>query len=242
MGSSAPSGKFHTVRNRLLKLGRCPVDVPRGLIVHQHDNNQVIGATHEMKAFNRQVTSIITANAHLVCDPNNFFQYSRTSYPGHNIHRNLTISEIESDVPQVLNQYKGHFRATRKKGLDLAITHLMSEQSHERFVDQLKQQVKNHEGLRFCSKCSVVTKRVDIRTCVDCDAKSCLVKITKEMVFNQFEKSVEIARESIDIRFKPSAGYGAVVGEQDQQDALIPGDPDMYPPTTKEIKSDFYKE
>ena len=243
IGSSAPSGKFQTVTNRLFKLGCYPVDVPSGLIVHQHDNNQVIGATHEMKAYNRQVTSVITANAHLVCDPNNFFQYSQTSYPGHNIHRNLTKSEIDSNVPEVVNQYKGHFRATRKKGLDLAITHLMSEHSHERFVEQLKQKVKDHEGLKFCSKCGVVTKRVDIRTCVDCDSKSCLVRITNEMVFNKFEKSVELARESIDIRFKPTAGYGAVVREQEQiAEALVPGDPDMYPPTTKEIKSDFYKE
>ena len=40
LGSSAPSGKFQTVRNRLYDLGSTPLEVPRGLLINQHDNNQ----------------------------------------------------------------------------------------------------------------------------------------------------------------------------------------------------------
>ena len=43
VGAAAPSGMYGTVRNRLYELASTPVEVPPGLTITQHDNNQVIG-------------------------------------------------------------------------------------------------------------------------------------------------------------------------------------------------------
>ena len=177
VGSSTPSGKFQTVRNRLHDQASEPMKVPTGLVLYQHDNNQVIGKTHEMKTYNKQNTTIINAGAHLVCDPDNSYQYTESSYPGRNVYRDLTESEIKTSVPQALMQFKSHFRAERKGGLDRTIEHLKSEFTHEPLVEKLKKVKSDFEGVRFCNNCGVVTKRTDIRCCVDCDSKSFLIKV-----------------------------------------------------------------
>ena len=192
-----------------------------------------------MKIYNKQVTTVINANAHLVCDSDNLYQYSARSYPGHNIYRDLTELEIKTGVPKVINQYKCHFRATRKKALDLEIEHINSTETHERLVEMLKQFLSDFDGVRFCSSCSVVTKRSDIKFCVDCDGKSSLIKVTKEVIFNKFKIAAESEGFRIEVRYKPSAGYGAIAHRRAQPQILLPGDPDMDPPTTKETNTNF---
>jgi ribosomal protein S26 len=233
IGSAAPSGQFLTVRNRLLEQASSPIKVPEGFVITQHDNNQVIPKTHEMKTYNKQLTSVINANAHLVIDSENSFQYSSLSYPGHKVYRNLTENEIINIVPGVLTQYKPHYRATRKMALNIAIEHLKSDESHETHVENLIGLMTDYECTKFCVNCGVWTKRSDIRNCVDCDSKSALVKVTKEVIFNNFIKSAESDGGKLDVRFKPSAGFGAISRNDAKPHILVPGDPDMDPPTTK---------
>ena len=233
IGSATPSGQFKTVRNRLLELASSPIQVPEGFIITQHDNNQVIPKTHEMKTYNKQLTSVINANAHLVIDSKNSFQYSSLSYPGHSIYRQLTENEINNTVPDVLNQYKPQYRATRNSGINIAIDHLDSDNSHENHVENLKGLMSDYDCTKVCVNCGVWTKRSDIRNCVDCESKSALVKITKEVIFNKFIKTAESDGGKLDVRFRPSSGFGAISRNDCQPQILVPGEPDMDPPTTK---------
>ena len=187
-----------------------------------------------MKTYNKMKTTIINANAHLVCDPDNFYQYCEKSYPGYNVYRHLTDSEIDIKVPAVVNQFKGHFRAARKGGLDVTIEHLKSEYSHEHLVKTLQKVTLDFAGVRFCSNCGVTTKRNDIKFCVDCDTRTALVKVKNEAVFKKFENSVISGGISLDVRYKPGTGYEAIARDQ-KLHKLLPGDPDMEPPTTKEL-------
>ena len=186
-----------------------------------------------MKIYNKQVTTVINANAHLISDSENVFQYCAKSYPGHNIYRDLTESEIKTSVPEVLTQFKCQFRATRKSAIELAIEHLKSDETHENLVEKLKDLWRDFDGARVCSECGVVTKRSDIRYCVDCNNRSALVKVTKEVIFNKFKRSAELDGLRLDVRYKPSAGYRAISQVLPQPQIIVPGDPDMDPPTTK---------
>ena len=89
LGSVNPGGMYGTVMNRLLDLGSKPVAVPPGLVITQHDNDQALGPSHETKVYNKQKLSLINANAHIVCDSNNYYQYTPESYPGHTVNREL---------------------------------------------------------------------------------------------------------------------------------------------------------
>ena len=47
-----------------------------------------------MKTYNKMKTTIINANAHLVCDPDNFYQYCEKSYPGYNVYASGECDEL----------------------------------------------------------------------------------------------------------------------------------------------------
>ena len=78
-----------------------------------------------------------------------------------------------------------------------------------------------------------MTKRTDIQRCVDC-SNGYLVGIDKEIIFNQFLKEVKEEGIAIEVRYNPFAGLKAIPETQPGQHVIIPGDPDMIPPTTKE--------
>ena len=149
------------------------------------------------------------------------------------MYRNLTEDEIIKNVPEILNQYKPHFRATRTEAITFAIEHLKSEESHEPHVENLGRLLADYQLAKLCDNCGVWTKRTDIRVCVDCDSRCALKPVSKEVIFNQFVKAAESVDQKLDIRYKPSAGYRAISTCDSMSHALLPGDPDMDPPTTK---------
>ena len=39
-----------------------------GLVIGQNDNDQILGVTHEQRAYNKQHLTIVNANSHIICD------------------------------------------------------------------------------------------------------------------------------------------------------------------------------
>ena len=148
LGSVSPGGMYGTVANRLMKLASNPVAVPSGLVLTQHDNSQVLGATHESKVYNKQKLSLINANCHIVCDSDNYYQYLPRSYPGHSMYRDLSEEEIKESIPNIFESYKPVYRAARAQSALFTIKHLESEKSHEKFVKSLNQVANDWKGNR----------------------------------------------------------------------------------------------
>ena len=233
LGSINPGGMNGTVMNRLIEMGSQPVAVPPGLVITQHDNDQALGPSHETKVYNKQKLSLINANTHIICDSDNYYQYSRESYPGYTVYRELTLEEITESVPKVWTSFKPVFRGARAQSAEFAIEHLRGNDNHEELVNRLNQKSKEFEGARVCRQCGVVTKRVDILRCVDC-SNGHLVNIDKEIIFNQFIKDCEQEGISVNLRYSPFAGHKPISETQPGQHMIVPGDPDMIAPTTKE--------
>ena len=233
LGSVCPGGMYGTVMNRLMDLGSKPVDVPPGLVITQHDNDQALGPSHETKVYNKQKLSLINANAHIVCETDNYYQYTPESYPGHTVYRDLTSEEIKENVPKVITSYKPVFRGARVQSAEFAIQHLQGKNSHEVLVNRLNKKNSDFSGSKICKQCGVVTRRTDIQRCVDCSSGH-LVKIEKEIIFTQFIKEVQQEGLFTDVRYNPFAGQKPVSDTQPNQHSIVPGDPDMIPPTTKE--------
>ena len=121
LGTCSPCGMYDTALGRLAAQASNLIAVPPGLTIGQHDNDQLIPKTYEQKAYSRQQVSIVNANCHIMCDAEDDFQYRRESYPGHQINRNLSENEIESELPRVLKSCKGCYRVTRQKSVELSI-------------------------------------------------------------------------------------------------------------------------
>ena len=163
LGSVNPGGMYATVMNRLKDLGSEPVSVPPGLVITQHDNDQALGHTHETKVYNKQQLSLINANAHIVCDSNNFYQYCPESYPGHAVYRDLTLEEVKESVPQVLSSYKPVYRGARAKSAEFAINYLEGDSNHEELLKRLNLKNTAFKAARVCRQCGVVTKELTYR-------------------------------------------------------------------------------
>ena len=231
LGSVSPGGQYCTISNRLMQLGSKPVLVPPGLVLTQHDNNQILGYTHETKVYSKQKLTLINANAHIQFDEDDWYQYTPESYPGYSMYRDLSENEIKVCVPDVIKSYKPIYRAARAGSANFAIHFLKSEASHEPLVDNLNSMASEMAGLRVCNKCSIVTSRTDISRCVDCSGS--LVTFTNESVFSRFLTKVAAEGTQTKVRYSPFAGYSLIPTEIEPKSKLIPGDPDMIPPTSK---------
>ena len=232
LGSVIPGGMYGTVTNRLVELASKPVNVPPGLVLTQHDNDQVLGSTHETLVYNKQQLSLINANAHIICDIDNLYQYQPESYPGYNLYRDLSEQERNEIVPEKLTSYKPVFRASRAQSAEFAIKHLKGDKSHEKIVTKLSKVANDLGDAKVCKKCGVVTKRVDIQRCVDCTS-GYLVRIDKEMVCTKFVNDLKSEGLHIEVRYSPFAGLRPIPDTKPKQQVIVPGDPDMIPPTTK---------
>lgn len=231
-GAVEPSGKYKSVLNRLIGLSQDSVVMPPGFCITQHDNNQIVPKTFDLKSYQKQQTTIINANAFISVDSDNLYQYKEDSYPGHNIYRDLTKTEIDSKLIDVVSQYKSVFRAERNNSMLTTLEHLKST-SHEPMVELYKETNEELKEIKVCSSCSVFTKRTDIRRCVDCGAGT-LEKLTDEKIHEEFQNRARIKELNYDCRYEPSASY-KVLKEPDikTKHRIIPADPDMLPPTTK---------
>jgi len=232
LGSVIPGGMYGTVTSRLVEQASQPVNVPTGLVLTQHDNNQVLGSTHETKVYNKQQLSLINANAHIICDSDDRYQYRPESYPGYNVYRDLSELERNEIVPEKLTTYKPIFRASRAQSAEFAIKHLEGDNSHEKMVNKLNQVANDLGDSKVCKKCGVVTKRVDIQRCVDC-ASGYLCRIDDEMVFTKFVNDLKSEGLRTEVRYSPFAGLKPIPDTKPKQQVIVPGDPDMIPPTTK---------
>ena len=105
IGTYSPAGMYDTVLDRLVKQAEPLIPVPSGFVIGQFDNDQMVPKTYENKAYNRQNTTIVNANCHIVIDKDDSYQYHKESYPGHRIHRSLTDLEIDSNVPKVFKGF-----------------------------------------------------------------------------------------------------------------------------------------
>ena len=233
LGSVSPGGMYNSVMRRLIDLSSDPVAVPPGLVITQHDNDQALGPTHETKVYNKQKLSLINANAHIICESDNYYQYTPQSYPGHAVYRDLTTQEIRETLPEVVSSYKPVYRAARAQSANLAVEYLKGEQSHENLVTRLSQKNTEYEGARVCRQCGVVTRRTDIQRCVDCKS-GYLVCLEKEVIFNKFVGGLKSEGVSMEVRYNPFTGFKPISENKAKQHQIVPGDPDMIPPTTKE--------
>ena len=233
LGSVNPGGMYATVMRRLIDQSSLPVAVPPGLVITQHDNDQALGPTHETKVYNKQKLSLINANAHILCESANYYQYTPESYPGHTVYRDLTTQEIKETVPKVITSFKPVYRAARAQSATLAVKYLEGGHSHEDLVARLSQINEEYEGARVCRQCGVVTRRSDIQRCVDCSS-GFLVSLEKEVIFNKFVNGMRSEGVSMEVRYNPFAGLKAITEDQNKQHQIVPGDPDMIAPTTKE--------
>ena len=227
LGTYSPCGMYDTVLGRLQTQASSRIDVPPGLTVGQHDNDQLIPKTYNQQAYCKQQVSIINANCHISCDAEDTFQYRRESYPGHQINRDLTQSEIDHTLPTVLQSYKGCFRSTRQKSVATVIEHLKSNKSHEYLTELFKSIENEFSGNKVCTRCNITTIAVAGRKCA-CGGS--LRAISEEVIFNKFK---ERAKKELNCRYNPGAGFAPQVDPSSKQSILIPGDPDVIPPTTK---------
>ena len=201
-----------------------------GLVIGQHDNDQILGVTHEQKAYNKQHLTIINANAHIICDESDNFQYLPSSYPGHHVYRDLTSEEVEIQLPEVLTKYKNCFRNTRQLSMEAAIEHLSAEGSHRPLTELLTSMRSELKGKKICDRCKTTTSVGFARKCVTCGGS--LSVISEEIIFDHFLQEVENSGKTINSRYYPGTGFKT----EDRPDfgRVVPGDPDMLPPTTRE--------
>ena len=230
-GAVEPCGKYKSVSNRIVGLSQNSVAIPHGFCITQHDNNQIVPKSFDLKSYQKQQTSIINANAFILFDSDNLFQFKEDSYPGHRIYRDLTETEINNDLLGVVNGYKSIFRAERNNSMLTVIEHL-KETSHENLVDVYNSTIEEMKDIKVCSRCSVFTKHTDIRRCVDC-AGGTLVKLSEEQIFLEFQNRARIQGLNYDCRYEPSTGYRELRVSTTAKQRIIPADPDMLPPTTK---------
>lgn len=135
------------------------------------------------------------------------------------------------ELPKVLNKYKNCYRTARQKSTEAAIEHLTSDGSHKCFKELLKSMRSELRSKKICDQCKTITSSVIARKCVYCGGS--LVLINEELIFEIFLREVESSGRNIDCRYYPGTGFRA----KDHPDAgqtVVPGDPDMLPPTTRE--------
>ena len=230
IGSYSPAGMYDTVLDRLVKQAEPLIPVPSGMCIGQFDNDQIVPKTHENKAYNRQNTTIVNANCHILIDKDDNFQYHKESYPGHKIHRSLTNVEIDSQVPKVLNEFKGCFRITRAKSINTTIEHLQSAQTHENLTRLFESINKEYEGRKICSGCSLLALDVVGRKCSVCGGF--LKHISDDLIFSRFQEKVG---DDLKCRYYPGTGFDPInENNPGKQSKVLPGDPDFLPPTTKQ--------
>ena len=189
IGSCSPAGMYDAVIDRLVKQAEPLIPVPSGFVIGQNDNNQLIPKTHENQAYNRQHTTIVNANCHILIDKDDPYQYRRQSYPGHTIHRSLTDFEIETKVPEVLTEFKSCFRITRAKSINITMKHLQSNKTHENLLRLFTSLNTEYEGKKICPGCSLLAVEVVGRKCSACGCS--LKNITEELIFREgFNKKI----------------------------------------------------
>ena len=79
----------------------------------------------------------------------------------------------------------------------------------------------------------MVTRRTDIQRCVDCKS-GYLVCLEKEVIFNKFVGGLKSEGVSMEVRYNPFTGFKPISENKAKQHQIVPGDPDMIPPKTKE--------
>ena len=227
LGACSPCGMYDHALGRLAAQASNLIPVPPGLTIGQHDNDQIIPKTFEQKAYSRQQVSIVNANCHILCDAEDNLQYRRESYPGHQINRNLSETEIESELPKVFTSRKGCYRVTRQKSVEISIKHLNSDKSHKHFTEMYESVKSELSGNKVCTSCNVTTRDVAGRKCV-CGGP--LKSITEEQIFLKFK---ERAGKKLNARFYPGSGFSPQLDSDSKPSLVIPGDPDVIAPTTK---------
>ena len=193
--------------------------------------------THEQRAYNKQHLTIVNANSHIICDKTDNFQYLPTSYPGHTLYRDLTAVEIECQLPVVLKQYKNCFRNTRNSSMQVAMEHLLTpESSHRHLTEKLKAMRGELKGKKICDQCKTFTSVVSAGKCVTCGGS--LSVVSDEIIFDNFEQEVQRSGQILNSRYYPGTGF-KTIDCPDVGQSVIPGDPDMLPPTTRENIADL---
>lgn len=229
LGSHSPAGMYDTVLNRLVQQSKSKIPVPTGLVIGQMDNDQVLGKTHDQKLFNKQHLSIVNANCHIVVDSHDKYQYSKESYPGNTIYRDLTEAEIKTKLPETLNSYKGCHRSTRAKSINIAVNHLKSKQSHA-VLDNLYLGLESDlRDKKVCQVCNYLASSDVGRKCPSCG--NILKLVTEEMIYTKFKN---VAGDRLDCRYFPGSGFDPQTKTESKTSCVLPGDPDILPPTKKE--------
>ena len=182
-------------------------------------------------AYQRQKLSIVNANSHIVCDPSDDYQYQRSSYPGHTVYRDLTDQEIQIDLPKALTKYRNFYRSVRVKGIESALVHLTSEFSHRTLTNLLKSIRSDLLGKKICDQCKTISTSSVSRKCVSCSGT--VIAISEEVIFENFLAEVKRLGHEIDVRYFPGTGYDSM-DNPDEGQKVVPGDPDLLPPTTRE--------
>ena len=182
-------------------------------------------------AYNKQKLSIINANSHIVCDDGDYYQYHASSYPGHTVYRDLTSTEVEVELPKALDRYRTCYRATRQSGMEASIEHLTSTFSHRPLTELLKSLRCELSGQKMCNLCRKVYPPNVSRKCDSCSGS--VSTVSDDLIFEQFLSEVKRKGQDLDLRYYPGTGYKARE-TPDSGQRVIPGDPDLLPPTTRE--------
>ena len=230
-GGVEPCGTYKSVMSRLVGMAQKSVEIPQGFFISQHDNSQIVPKTFDLKSYQKQQTDVINANAFISVDTSNLFQFKVESYPGHTIYRDLTEAETGRLV-DLVSENKPIFRSERNNAMSAVLEHLTTT-SHEPILKLYKSTKEELRGVKICSKCSVFTKRTDIRRCVDCGVGT-FQKISDESIHEEFLSRAKVKELNFDCRYEPSFGYKVLDNPvQKSRHRIIPAEPDMLPPTTK---------
>ena len=182
-------------------------------------------------AYNKQKLSIINANSHIVCDDSDNYQYHPSSYPGHTVYRDLTTTEVELELPKALDRYRTCYRATRQSGMEASMEHLTSSLSHRPLTELLRSMKSELSGKKMCNLCSKVHPPNVSRKCDSCPGTVSV--ISDDLIFEQFLSEVRRRGQELEVRYYPGTGFKAKE-TPDSGQKVIPGDPDLLPPTTRE--------
>lgn len=138
---------------------------------------------------------------------------------------------MEVELPKAFERYRNFFRATRHGGIEAALEHISGSFSHRPLTELLKSIRSELLGKKMCSTCRKICPSNTPRRCDSCPGT--VSGISDDNILEQFLAVVKSRGQDIEVRYYPGTGFKAKENP-DHGQRVIPGDPDLLPPTTRE--------